>query len=218
MSLHDDFDYDALLKESLMPVKTSSRQELTPINSLLRIEPSDICFRGFEIGIPQTRVLRITNTAAIAQRLHIIPPLNPELEFYFSKKASIAPGMSQNVTVKFASKSLTPVEAVLKIQSPMGWLGIPIKAFQSISMRNEELIPSKLAFHAREINRAHEIVKRIESTADIPFEFEITKLVQCNEIEIAPISGTIPAKGLLDIKVSFKPTNVQKYNCEAKVC
>ena len=216
MSLQDDFDYDTLLKESMLPAKTSSRQELTPINSLLRIEPAEIYFRGFETGIPQTRVLKITNTAAIAQRLHIIPPLNPEFEFYFSKKASIAPGMSQNVTVKFASKSLKPVEAMLKIQSPMGWLGIPLKAFQSTSSQ-EELLPKKIAFDAREIHKAHEIVKRIESNVDIPFEFEITQMTHCKEIEIAPLSGSIPANGFLDIKILFKPNSTQEYECKAKV-
>jgi hypothetical protein len=217
MSLQDDFDYDALLKESLLPVKTPGRQELSPINSLLRIEPSEIIFRGFDVGTQQTRVLKITNTAAIAQRLHIIPPLNQELEFCFSKKASIAPGMSQSVTVKFVSKSLKSVEAVLKIQSPIGWVGVPVKAFPSLTVGSEELFPKKIAFHAKEINQRHEYVKRIESSIDVPFEFELTKIGECDGIEVGPYSGTIPANGFIDIKVAFKPMDERKYECKARV-
>ncbi len=217
MSLQDDFDYDALLKESLLPVKTSGRQELSPINSLLRIEPAEMIFRGFEVGIQQTRVLRITNTAAIAQRLHIIPPLNQELEFCFSKKASIAPGMSQNVTVKFVTKSLKPVEAVLKIQSPIGWLGVPVKAFPSLLVGSGELFPKKIAFHAKEVNQKHEFVKRIDSSVDVPFEFELVKMNECDGVELSPLSGTIPANGFTDIKVTFKPIDERKYECRARV-
>lgn len=65
------------------------------------MEPAVVTFEGYEIGKLNVIKIQIKNTDNIAQRVHILPPKSNLFSIKFTKKGHLAPGLFQDVYVKF---------------------------------------------------------------------------------------------------------------------
>ena len=58
-------------------------------------------FTGFEINKTNIQRISVVNSAAISQRVHILPPMSPYFQIKFDKKGNLAPGISEEITLIF---------------------------------------------------------------------------------------------------------------------
>ncbi len=204
-------------KETLNAQYHPNEHQNDDVNSMIALDPAIVIFKGFELDVAQTRTLKIINTASTAQRLNILPPISDDFEFTFSKKAKLAPGIAQSINIKFIAREFRIYETSIRIQTSSGCISVPIKSYPTMSYKKEETFPTLISFGWQEINKSQILVRKLESTIDLPFEFQFKNLTNCPEIQIIPMSGIVPANGYTEISLKFLPIHADKYLFEGEV-
>lgn len=127
--------------------------DATTGNAFIRFEPVEVKFNGYELGKPQTATVKILNLAPIPQRVHILPPTEPNFSIKTNKKGSIAAGMAETVQITFSSDVHKYQYDVVKVNTETGNFVIPIYAYPSIP-KLKEIFPRIVDFGSITLNNS----------------------------------------------------------------
>jgi len=184
-------------------------------NEVIETRPHVLHFGGFQIHREHSQVLRVLNISGSSLRLAIMGPSTQWFQMKFDKKGLLAPGMSEDITITFTPHEWRYYYDTVKIfcGDMAENLIVPIHAYPSA---NDICLPRIIDFGKVAIGTTKS--KKIPLTCKIPiqFEFDITVIEAHPDFEIAPLSGTIPADGAIDITVYFTPTRHRTARTELK--
>ena len=194
-----------------------SKKNLYTNSNFLLIEPRQILIKGFELKSKISRQVKITNVSTKVQRLNIVPSYNDEFDYFMTKKSSIAPGISQMVTVNFIPTKFIKYETNFKIQTENELLVVPIVALPVLNLEKTDIFPKIISFGWIQIGEVVRKSYRLESKLNILYPFEIVLESTCPDITITPMIGKIPEYGLVDIHIEFKPSSDEFYELKGNV-
>lgn len=103
---------------SLPPVPAKSNLTSKP-NVYFSVEPSEVVFRDYEVGGVYEMGLAFRNLSSISRRIRVLPPASRFFSITTAKFPTadglLAPGMSCQVSVRFAPDSLADYEDALTV-------------------------------------------------------------------------------------------------------
>ncbi|TRZ02507.1 hypothetical protein DNTS_000083 [Danionella cerebrum] len=70
-------------------------------NNVVQAEPSELHFRGFEVGKEYKKLLKLVNISSDVLSIHILPPMTQHFQIKYSKKCRLVPGLAYTITVLF---------------------------------------------------------------------------------------------------------------------
>lgn len=195
----------------------AARLEMLPPNRLLEGEvyekvgdsgtiaadPPAIHFAGFETGEVLTRVVRLVTTTTRPQRVHVHAPDTAYFSSYCEKRGEIVPGLFQEVLVTFRPDELRYYADCLRVHCSGHNLLVPIHAYPAMG---EARIPPAIDFGVCEPGTRVERLLPLRAPAAAAFEFSVEVLQPHPAIDVAPLSGLVPAGGEALICVGYMPS------------
>lgn len=185
-------------------------------NEIVETRPHILHFGGFQIHKEHTQLLRVVNTSTSSLRVSIIGPTTQWFKIDFDKKGLLAPGMSEDITVKFEPHEWRYYHDTIKVfcgeQSEN--LVVPIHAYPSA---NDIVLPRIIDFGKVALGTSKTKTIPLSCKIPIEFEFEILTLEEHPDIIISPQSGVIPAHGTTEVVVTFRPTQHRTARTEIQV-
>jgi hypothetical protein len=174
-------------------------------NETLQPSPAIVHFGGFALNETVTQVLKVVNTSNIAQRLHVINTTTPHFSVSCNKKGVVAPGMAENIVIKFKPDEWRYYYDCVRIHCQDENLLIPIHAYP---VANDVFCPTFLDFGSAAL--LDKVTKTISLSCKVPiqFEYELTIVKPHSDFEVYPLKGIIPANGKTDITVTYCPVKL----------
>jgi hypothetical protein len=173
-------------------------------NEVVEARPHILHFGGFQIHKEHSQVLRVVNTSLTSMRVVVIAPSTQYFQISFDKKGLLAPGMSEDITVKFAPHEYRYHHDTVKIF--VGDSGenlvVPIHAYPSA---NDIVLPQIIDFGKVAIGTTKSKSIPLSCKIPIQFEFDITIIEADPDFEVAPTSGVIPADGSVEVVITYLP-------------
>ncbi|CAK0906205.1 unnamed protein product [Prorocentrum cordatum] len=174
-------------------------------NDVLELRPHILHFGGFSIHEEHSQVLRILNVSASSTNMKIIGPATQWFKITYEKKGLLAPGMSEDVTVTFTPHEWRYYYDTVKIfcGDQADNLIVPIHAYPAA---NDVTLPRIIDFGRVPIGATRTRTLPLTCKIPIMFEYEFTLIEEHPDIQVTPLSGTIPADGTVNVVVTFAPT------------
>ena len=186
-------------------------------DDFIKVDPKELIINGYEVNQKTSAVVNITNVSSQLQRINIFSDYKKEFEYIMNKKGSLAPGMSQQVTVVFTPRKYKMYESLIRLESEKGEIVVPIKAFPKLNKNKKELLPRTICFGWCEIGDYRQKFFRLESEIDIFYPFEIVLYNSVEGISVSPMLGKIAPNSFVDIKFEFVPSENKIYEISGKV-
>lgn len=172
-------------------------------NRCFRVDPPVVHFAGFTPGRTHSQIIKIKNISSRSQRVAILDPTTSQFSIRMSKLGLVAPGMCEEVTIEFTPDDLRYYYDCLRLHSEGENLAVPCHGYP---VANDVRIPRSVDFGSVPINQ--EMRKSIEISCQTPlnFEYECTVVEPHSEIELAALTGIVPAMGVAGIELIYRPT------------
>lgn len=174
-------------------------------NDIIEARPQILHFGGFQIHKEHLQRLHLLNISPSSLRLSIIGPSTPWFRITYDKKGLLAPGMSEDVTVIFSPHEWRYYHDSVKIfcGELAENLVVPIHAYPSA---NDIVLPRTIDFGKVAMGTSRKKVLPLSCKIPIRFEFDITVLEAHPDFDVAPLQGSIPPDGTVDVVIIFHPT------------
>jgi hypothetical protein len=153
-------------------------------NAVLQITPPIVHFAGFELGCSHELTVNIVNISSSQQRLHILHPAAKHFSISYNKKAMIAPGMHETLTIKFTPSEYRYHFNEVKLHTSDGNMVVPVHAYPVMNTR--QVFPSRITFANSKIGATNTRVVTMTSEIPISFEFDITVLASHQAFTYVP--------------------------------
>lgn len=211
MAYHVDFESERQTERQMRegalrhPLLEKCNFERLRTNNVFELRPHILHFGGFNIHQEHSQVLRILNVSSSSSNLKIIGPSTQWFKISYDKKGLLAPGMSEDVTVIFTPHEWRYYYDTVKIfcGEQGDNLIVPIHAYPSA---NDIALPRIIDFGRVPIGTTRSRTLPLTCKIPIQFEYEFTALEDHPDIQLTPITGTIPADGAANVVVTFTPT------------
>lgn len=173
-------------------------------NEGVEVRPHILHFGGFQIHKEHVHTLRVVNISTSSLRVSIIGPTTQWFKIDFDKKGLLAPGMSEEITVRFEPHEWRYYYDTIKVfcGSQAENLIVPIHAYPSA---NDISLPRIVDFGSVAIGTSRSKVIPLSCKIPIQFEFEITLMEAHPDFKITPLAGVIPADGCTEVVITFAP-------------
>jgi len=195
-------------KHTMVVVKTLTNPVPRPNESIGKSEyftasPSIVHFDGLVVGKLHEQVVSIINTSKVSQRLSIFPTSDPHFKLEYDKSGSLAPGMSQKITIKFRPEEYKYYHDFIRIQTDgQLYLLIPLHAYPVL---NKIDFPANISFGNQPLCEPSTQMVTLKCSIPVDFSFEIEVVRPHPYYRIEPLNGVIPANGSVDIRFTFIP-------------
>ena len=110
---------------------------------MFRVFPSIVHFSGWVVDTEIHQVLTATNCSNKSLRFQILPPTSDEFHIQYEKLGSIAPGVSQVITVKFVGSEYKYHYDYFSIRWEESSVVVPLHAYPVV---NKVYFPKQLFF------------------------------------------------------------------------
>ena len=137
----DDYDVSMSKKKFVVPVASAEVGVGRSKNFVS--DPTVVHFGGFTVYEEYTHEISVINVASHSQRISILPPTTDVYSIALKKCGILAPGMSQNITVKFTPKEYKYYYDCIRIHADGQDLLIPLHGYPAI---NKVDFPSLVTF------------------------------------------------------------------------
>ncbi|XP_031414193.1 cilia- and flagella-associated protein 221 [Clupea harengus] len=172
-------------------------------NSLIQAEPSEVHFRGFELGKDYKQLLKLTNISSDVIDIHIIPTQTKYFQTAYTKKHRLVPGLSYTVKLNFFPDEWRYFYDCIRIHCKNEEnILVPVHAYPVIDDLD---IPSHISLPAVALGQSLDHVIPLSCSCPVDFEFQVYCLQPSEAFSIQPFSGVIPARGVAEVTVTFTP-------------
>lgn len=173
-------------------------------NEGVEVRPHILHFGGFQIHKEHVHTLRVVNISNSSIRVSIIGPSTQWFKINFDKKGLLAPGMSEEITVRFEPHEWRYYYDTIKVfcGNQAENLIVPIHGYPS---PNDITLPRIVDFGSVAMGTSRSKVIPLSCKIPIEFEFEITLLEAHPDFTITPLAGVIPADGMIEVVITFAP-------------
>lgn len=178
------------------PNPLSERQAYvrTGSNGVFEVRPAVLNFAGFHLGNAYTQHVSIVNISGRSQRLHLLQPTTSAFRLSYNKKGAIAPGMSEQLSVRFEPTEYRYYADCVRIHALGENLLLPLHAFPVLNAA-QHTFPSLVDMGAVAVGQRAS--KRVQMVCDVPvqFEYRLSVLNQNPDFCVFPLQGVVPANG-----------------------
>ncbi|KAL7054883.1 hypothetical protein AAHC03_024462 [Spirometra sp. Aus1] len=141
--------------------------------------------------------------------------------------AVFAPGITVTIKVSFSASEPGFYQDAFYIHTKADSnVVIPLLAYPVIE--NLE-IPKNIHFPPTQVGQTHTHVLPLHSICDVAFQFHINVIQESYAFEINPLQGILPAKGNVEIRITYQPVNfvssrtqfafhLSQFNFEPLIC
>eukprot|EP00047_Mylnosiga_fluctuans_P006156 m.245203 g.245203 ORF g.245203 m.245203 type:complete len:884 (+) comp14627_c0_seq1:44-2695(+) len=167
--------------------------------------PAIVHIGGFEIEKIHRVTLKLLNTATAPIRYYLTPPKTPFFSIKYQKRDVFVPGTQELIELEFIPTEHRYFYDTIEVHVETGeTLVVPMHAYPVLSAVE---LPSLVDFGTCPIQMP--AVKAFNIKCDVPIEFEYKiKVISSHPaIAIAPLAGTIPARGHASISVTYTPSD-----------
>jgi len=211
-SLHQKKHNIVAIKTLVNPVP--GPQEQIGKSKFFTATPAVVHFGGLIVGKTHEHVVNIVNTSSNAQRMYVYNPSDPAFKTEYVKQGSLAPGMSQKITIKFCPTEYKYYHDFLRIQTDAETLLIPLHAYPVL---NKLDFPRSCSFGFVPLCEPRRKVVTLTCSIPVDFSYELEVVEPHAYFHIEPVSGVIPANGSTDITITFNPITLGQCNLQMKL-
>lgn len=173
--------------------------------------PAVVHFGGLIVGKTHEHVVNIVNTSSNAQRMYVYNPSDPAFKSEYVKQGSLAPGMSQKITIKFRPTEYKYYHDFLRIQTDGETILIPLHAYPVL---NKLDFPRSCSFGFVPLCEPRKKVITLTCSIPVDFSYELEVTEPHAYFHIEPVNGVIPANGSTDITITFNPVTLGQCNLQ----
>ena len=124
------------------------------------MEPATVTFKGYELNKLNIIKIYVKNTSQKAQRVHILPPKSNLFTIKFNKKGHLAPGLHQEIYVRFTPTEHKYFYDTIRIHTGQQQLCVPIHAYPLMTkLPRDKIFPRFIDFGTLEIGEEETLVK-----------------------------------------------------------
>jgi len=175
-------------------------------NSVAKVTPSIIHFKGFTPGKEEKRILKICNISSGVEIIHIIPPQTSHFKIKYEKKSRFIAGTILKIELKFLPDKWDYFHDFIRIFcSDKDHLVVPIHAFPVIDTSE---FPKNISFSVSGKSLGQTFTRKINihSKCPINFQFQILILQSHPSFSVTPSSGEILGNSSSQILITYHPT------------
>jgi len=176
--------------------------------------PAVVHFGGLVVGKTHEHVVNIVNTSSNAQRMYVYNPSDHAFKSEYEKQGSLAPGMSQKITIKFRPTEYKYYHDFLRIQTDAETILIPLHAYPVL---NKLDFPRSCSFGFVPLCEPRKKVITLTCSIPVDFSYELEVVEPHAYFHIEPLSGVIPANGSTDITITFNPITLGQCNLQMRL-
>ncbi len=212
----DTFESLHQKKHNLVAIKTLINPVPGPNDAIGKSKyftatPAVVHFGGLVVGKTHEQVVNVVNTSPNAQRLYVYSPQDPAFKAEYLKSGSLAPGMSQKITLKFRPTEYKYYHDYLRIQTDGETILIPMHAYPVL---NKLEFPRTLSFGFVPLCEPRKKIIQLACSIPVDFSYEIEVTQPHAYYSIEPLGGVIPANGTVDITITFTPITLGQCNLQ----
>lgn len=172
-------------------------------NSLVRAEPAEAHFSGFELGKKYSNTVKLINVSNEVLNIHIMPTQTKHFQTTLTKKHRLVPGLAYTVKIQFCPDEWRYFYDCIRVHCKGEEnLSIPVHAYPVIDGLH---IPRHLDLPAAPLQQSVSHAIPLRCSCPIDFEFQIFVIEPSQAFSIHPLTGVIPANGQVDVIVTFTP-------------
>ena len=204
----DSFESLTSKKHNIVNVKTLVNPVPGPSEAIgkslfFTATPAVVHFGGLVVGKVHEQVVSVVNTSSSAQRMYVYNPSDSAFKTEYIKQGSLAPGMSQKITIKFRPTEYKYYHDYVRIQTDGSrFILIPLHAYPVL---NKLEFPRSLPFGATPLCEPKTKVVTLHCSIPVDFSFDLEVVKPHPYYKVEPVSGIIPANGSIDINITFTP-------------
>ncbi|XP_063788888.1 cilia- and flagella-associated protein 221 isoform X2 [Pseudophryne corroboree] len=174
-------------------------------NGSVEAEPGVLHFGGYKIGKCHQQTLRLVNISTDVSNLHIIPPQSKHFTISYRKANRLVPGLAFTIHVRFIPDEWRYYYDCIRVHCKGDeTLLVPLHAYPAINLTD---FPSHVNLSDVALGQSARHVITLRCSCPIDFEFSIISTQSHKDFHTAPVSGIIPADGVIDVIVTYTPTS-----------
>ncbi|CAL8068411.1 unnamed protein product [Calicophoron daubneyi] len=175
-------------------------------NAFIKVDPPELHFSTSVRKEKSGKVFRLINIAQCITRINIIPPDTPYFTLKYDAPKTFAPGSSILCSVVFKPLEGRYYEDCVRVHTEENdnHLVIPLYGYPTIG---NLVFPKFIRFPAVPLGKSKIHIIPLRSSANVDFEFSITKIFDHPSFNVTPLNGVLYAKKTLNIRVKFTPVD-----------